>query len=91
MKNPIAVQGVPIQGQPLPRDWALQAKQRAESAQAAYQSRLENAWRRGFEGPAASAAQAARLAPGSNSNGLIEQGRLTSHEKPSWDDILGQK
>ena len=73
--NPVAVQAAPLQGQPLPRDWQLQAKQRAATAQENYQRRLETAWQRGFEGPATSAAQAARL----------------TNQQPSWTDVLGQK
>ena len=74
--NPVAVQAAPLQGQPLPRDWQLQAKQRAATAQADYQRRLETAWQRGNAGPATSAAQAARL----------------SNQQPlDWSDVLGQK
>lgn len=66
---------VPIQGRQMPKDWERNAKARGASADAAYQARLENAWK--------------GSASGDDAN-LMRRARLTS-DGPSWPDILGQK
>ena len=89
--NPIATMNVPMAGQRLPANWQQQAAQRAKSAEEAYRQRIENSWRRGFDGPALSAAQAARLGQTAGNQELIEQSRLTSHQSPAWSELFGQQ
>jgi hypothetical protein len=45
-RNPINGTTPPIAGRPLPADWQRQAQAKAAQSEAAYLSRLENAWRR---------------------------------------------
>jgi hypothetical protein len=69
-------QAFPPQGRPLPKQWKQDAPSIAAAATEAYMDRLQNAWRRGYEGEDCNDMRKARLSP---------PGPL------SWNDVLGQK
>lgn len=74
-QNPIAAQVQPLQGQPLPADWARQA---AQNQGGAFDRRdLENMWKQPN--------WTAKI----NSENVVRDARLSRH--PSWEDLTGKK
>lgn len=94
-QNPLHAQVVPMQGQKLPGDWQQKASARAALAQADYEYRLQNAWKRGSQGADPNLMRAARLSSDSNAlspEELVIRSRLSSKGTPvDWSELLGEK
>jgi hypothetical protein len=94
MNNPLHIQVPPIGGQQLDADWRKKAQQRAAMADAHYRYELQNAWKRGNEGPDPNTMRAARLSSSgraSSQSAMPIQGTHSSPSSPSWEDIVGRK